>query len=115
EFSIKHFSEEGKAMLILCYGKNTANNRAEFIYNKINNHSSNDNVKLVKKYIEDEVGRQTTLSKVLEKGIVTHHSGMSDETKLLVEHLIREKQIKFVCATTTIAEGVNFPVSSVFF
>ena len=40
---------------------------------------------------------------------------MSDETKLLVEHLIREKQIKFVCATTTIAEGVNFPVSTVFF
>ena len=40
---------------------------------------------------------------------------MSDETKLLVEYLIREKQINFVCATTTIAEGVNFPVSSVFF
>ena len=115
EFSIKHFSEEEKAMLVLCYGKGTANNRAEFIYDKINNYTSNDDVKLVKKFIEDEVGRQTTLSKVIEKGIVTHHSGMSDETKLLVEHLIREKQINFVCATTTIAEGVNFPVSSVFF
>lgn len=115
EFSIKHFSEEEKAMLVLCYGKGTANNRAEFIYDKINNYTINDDVKLVKKFIEDEVGRQTTLSKVIEKGIVTHHSGMSDETKLLVEHLIREKQINFVCATTTIAEGVNFPVSSVFF
>ncbi|WP_306568238.1 DEAD/DEAH box helicase [Flavobacterium lindanitolerans] len=115
EFSIKHFSEAEKAMLVLCYGKGTANNRAEFIYDKINNYTSNDDVKLVKKFIEDEVGRQTTLSKVIEKGIVTHHSGMSDETKLLVEHLIREKQINFVCATTTIAEGVNFPVSSVFF
>jgi len=115
EFSIKHFSEEGKAMLVLCYGKGTANNRAEFIYNKINHYTINDDVKLVKKFIEDEVGRQTTLSKVIEKGIVTHHSGMSDETKLLVEHLIRERQINFVCATTTIAEGVNFPVSSVFF
>ena len=115
EFSIKHFSEEEKAMLVLCYGKGTANNRAEFIYDKINNYAINDDVKLVKKFIEDEVGRQTTLSKVIEKGIVTHHSGMSDETKLLVEYLIREKQINFVCATTTIAEGVNFPVSSVFF
>ena len=115
EFSIKHFSENEKTLLVLCYGKGTANTRAKFIYDKVNQFNANDDVKLVKKFIEDEVGRQTTLSRVIEKGIVTHHSGMSDETKLLVEHLIREKQIKFVCATTTIAEGVNFPVSTVFF
>jgi len=115
EFSIKHFSEEEKTFLVLCHGKKTANNRAEFIYNKIGNYTPHDDVKLVKKFIDDEVGRSTTLSKVIEKGIVTHHSGMSDETKLLIEHLIREKRIKFVCATTTIAEGVNFPVSTVFF
>ncbi|HAO06371.1 MAG TPA: hypothetical protein DCQ50_05135, partial [Chryseobacterium sp.] len=115
EFSIKHFSENEKALLVLCYGKGTANTRAKFIYDKVNQFNANDDVKLVKKFIEDEVGRQTTLSRVIEKGIVTHHSGMSDETKLLVEHLVREKQIKFVCATTTIAEGVNFPVSTVFF
>jgi len=115
EFSIKHFSEKEKTLLVLCYGKGTANTRAKFIYDKVNQFNINDDVKLVKKFIEDEVGRQTTLSRVIEKGIVTHHSGMSDETKLLVEHLIREKQIKFVCATTTIAEGVNFPVSTVFF
>jgi hypothetical protein len=115
EFSIKHFSENEKTLLVLCYGKGTANTRAKFIYDKVNHYTPNDDVKLVKKFIEDEVGRQTTLSNVIEKGIVTHHSGMSDETKLLVEHLIREKQIKFVCATTTIAEGVNFPVSTVFF
>lgn len=115
EFSIKHFSEEEKTFLLLCWGKTTANTRAKFIYDKVNQYTPNDDVKLVKKFIEDEVGRHTTLSKVIEKGIVTHHSGMSDETKLLVEHLIREKQIRYVCATTTIAEGVNFPVSTVFF
>ncbi len=115
EYSIKQFSEDKKTFLVLCYGKSTANSRAEFIYDKVNGYVPNDDVKLVKKFIEDEVGRATTLSKVIEKGIVTHHSGMSDETKLLVEHLIRERQIQYVCATTTIAEGVNFPVSTVFF
>jgi len=115
EYSVKQFSEEKKTFLVLCYGKTTTNNRAEFIYDTINSYEPNDDVKLVKKFIEDEVGRVTTLSKVIEKGIVTHHSGMSDETKLLVEHLIRERQIQYVCATTTIAEGVNFPVSTVFF
>ena len=116
EFSVKHFSEKDKTMLLLCYGKGTANKRADFIYNTLEyNSTPSEDVMLVKKFIEDEVGRETTLSKVISKGIVTHHSGMSDETKLLVEHLIRQKQIQYVCATTTIAEGVNFPVSSVFF
>ncbi|MDR0681429.1 MAG: DEAD/DEAH box helicase [Dysgonamonadaceae bacterium] len=115
ENSIKQFSEEGKTFLTLCYGKSACNARAEFIYEKIDNYTPNDDVKLVQKFIEDEVGRATTLSKVIVKGIVTHHSGMSDETKLLVEHLIRERQIQHVCATTTIAEGVNFPISTVFF
>jgi replicative superfamily II helicase len=116
ENSIKQFTEKEKTFLTLCYGPDFTNKRAEFIYDIIEfNYTPNDDVKLVQKYIEDEVGRATTLSKVIEKGIVTHHSGMSDETKLLVEHLIREKQIQYVCATTTIAEGVNFPVSTIFF
>ena len=115
ENSIKQFAEREKTFLVLCYGRSHTNSRAEFIYDKIDNYTPGDDVKLVQKFIEDEVGRTTTLSKVIERGIVTHHSGMSDETKLLVEHLIREKQIQYVCATTTIAEGVNFPVSTVFF
>lgn len=115
EFSIKHFAEKEKAFLVLCNGKGPANNRASFISDFVDDFEIHDDVKLVKKFIEDEVGRQTLLSRVIEKGIVTHHSGMSDETKLLVEHLIRERQVQFVCASTTIAEGVNFPVSTVFF
>jgi hypothetical protein len=115
EFTTKNFAEKGKTILVLCRGKQTANERANFIYDKVNDFEVNDDINLVRKYIDDEVGRSTLLSKVLEKGIATHHAGMTDETKLLVEHLIREKKINYVCATTTIAEGVNFPVSTVFF
>ena len=115
EYTTKHFAEKGKTILVLCRGKQTANDRSNFIYDNVNDFEVNDDINLVRKYIDDEVGRSTLLSKVLEKGIATHHAGMSDETKLLVEHLIREKKINYVCATTTIAEGVNFPVSTVFF
>lgn len=115
EFTTKHFAEVGKTILVLCQGKKTTNNRADFLYKNVDNYNVNDDINLVRKYIDDEVGRTTLLSKVLGKGIATHHAGMSDETKLLVEHLIRNKRINFVCATTTIAEGVNFPVSTVFF
>ena len=115
EFSINHFAQKDKTQLILCYGKKSANNRAEFIYEHIPDKEVSEDVNLVQKFIDDEIGRETTLTKVLKKGICTHHAGLSDETKLLLEYLIRERHISHVCATTTIAEGVNFPVSSIFF
>ena len=66
EFSVKHFSEKDKTMLLLCYGKGTANKRADFIYNTLEyNSTPSEDVMLVKKFIEDEVGRETTLSKVI--------------------------------------------------
>ena len=115
EFAINHFVQKDKTQLILCYGKKTANNRAEFIYEHIPDKEVSDDVNLVRKFIDDEIGRKTTLTKVLKKGICTHHAGLSDETKLLLEHLIRNKYISHVCSTTTVAEGVNFPISSIFF
>ena len=115
ETAVKQFAEQDKTFLILCRGKKTANNNANYIFNSIDNTPIHDDVKLVQKYIDEEVGMQTTLSKVLSKGIALHHAGMSDETRLLIEYLIRRRHIQYVCATTTISEGVNFPVSTVFF
>lgn len=115
EFSAKHFSKDDKCVLFLCRGKGSADKRADFLYKCIDSRETSDDIKLIGKFITDEIGRETILSKVLEKGIATHHAGLSDESKLLVEHLIRNRDIKYICSTTTVAEGVNFPVSAVFF
>ena len=116
EYSCKHFAELGKTQLILCQGRTSANNTAKDIYNWLDNpdHLDSD-ILLVQKYLEEEMGCSTLFSQLLSKRIAVHHAGLSDETKLLIEHLIRERQIQYVCATTTVAEGVNFPVSSVYF
>lgn len=116
EYTCKHFSEAGKTQLILCQGRTSANSTADEIFNWIDtpNHLETD-IQLVQKYLEEEIGCTTLFTKLLSKRISVHHAGLSDETKLLIEHLIRERQIRYVCATTTVAEGVNFPVSSVYF
>ena len=116
EYSCKHFAEPSKTQLILCQGRTSANNTAKDIYNWLDNtdHLASD-ILLVQKYLEEEMGCSTLFSQLLSKRIAVHHAGLSDETKLLIEHLIRERQIQYVCATTTVAEGVNFPVSSVYF
>lgn len=114
EYTAKHFSQDNKTVLFLCAGKGSADTRAQFLYNSLNEISS-DEIDLIRKYITDEVGRETVLSNVLSKKIAVHHAGLSDEVKILVEYLIRKREIKYVCSTTTVAEGVNFPVSAVFF
>lgn len=115
EFSCRHFSAKGKTELILCRGRGSANKVAEKIYGWIDDNVDSEEIRLVQKYIDEELGCSTSFSRFLGNGVAVHHAGLSDETKLLTEHLIRQGLINFVCATTTIAEGVNFPVSTVYF
>lgn len=71
-------------------------------------------VKLVQKYLAAEVGPNFELIEMLAHGVAVHHSGLSDEVRSLIEWLTEESEIKVLCATTTLAQGINFPVSSVF-
>ena len=116
EFTCKNFAKEDKALLVLCKGRGTTLNQGIKISNWISSPSSiPEEVQIVQKYMREEIGCDTSFTELLSKGVTVHHAGLSDESKLLVEHLIRKKLIKCICATTTIAEGVNFPVSSVYF
>ena len=116
EYAAKKYGEEHRTQLILCAGKKTANKRAEKIASWITpTCTESEDLKLIKKYIDEEIGCPTIYAELLSKGVAVHHAGLSDETKILTEHLIRQGDIRYVCATTTIAEGVNFPVSSVYF
>lgn len=116
EYAVKKFGEEGRTQLILCKGRKTANVQAKQIASWIDAPATvSDDLALVKKYIDEEIGCETLYTQLLSKGVTVHHAGLSDETKILIEHLIRQRDIRYVCATTTIAEGVNFPVSSVYF
>ena len=44
-------------------------------------------------------------------GVGVHHAGLSDDVRALMEWLFEEEELRFLVATTTITQGVNFPVS----
>jgi len=71
-------------------------------------------IELVRKYLSAEISPDFELREMLSYGVAVHHSGLSDEVRALIEWLTEEGDIKVLCATTTIAQGINFPVSSVF-
>ena len=73
---------------------------------------------MAKKAIEDLSHMDETLTKdnllaLLEKGVAYHNSDLSWEERNLVEHYLQNGEIKVVCATTTLAMGVNLPFKNV--
>jgi replicative superfamily II helicase len=73
-----------------------------------------EEIKLVQNFLKTEISENFELIEMLSRGVGVHHSGLSDEVRTLIEWLAEEGKLKVLCATTTIAQGINFPVSSVF-
>lgn len=70
-------------------------------------------IDFVSDFVASEYGEAFELVDLLRHRIGLHHSGLSDETRVLMEWLVERGAIDTLVATTTIAQGVNFPVSGV--
>jgi hypothetical protein len=70
-------------------------------------------IKLVQSFLRTEFGTTFPLIDLLSYGVGVHHAGLSDDARVLMEWLFEENELSFLVATTTIAQGVNFPVTGV--
>jgi len=72
-----------------------------------------EDIKLTQEYLKLELGKDFPLIDLLNHGIGIHHGGLPDEVKSLMEWLFTNNHLQVLVATTTIAQGINFPVSAV--
>ncbi|WP_191566575.1 DEAD/DEAH box helicase [Metabacillus idriensis] len=100
-------------ILIICQQPGYCWSVAKELAEHLDDIQLDDELRLVKRFIEAELGENFILSRLLEKGIGVHHSGIPDEIKTFMELLMEKGKIKVLVATTTIAQGINFPVSTI--
>ena len=62
--------------------------------------------------MEETLSRDILLP-LLEKGMAYHNADLSWEERNLVENYLRRGEIKVICATTTLAMGINLPFKNV--
>ncbi|WAM37007.1 DEAD/DEAH box helicase [Caldicellulosiruptor acetigenus] len=104
--------EDVGSLLIVARTINETWEIADHLYSYFDNVEDED-ILLVQRFVAAELGENFPLVKYLSKGIGIHHAGLPDEVRYLMEWLMEENKLRVLVATTTIAQGINFPVSAV--
>ncbi|TQK20146.1 RAD3-like DEAD/DEAH box helicase [Microbacterium sp. SLBN-154] len=101
-------------VLVLARGKGTSETRAEEIASHREARTGLAPFhQAVIHFAGDELGADHLLPRLLERGVAYHHAGLSHDLRYLIEALIDGGHVDVVVGTTTLAQGLNFPISSV--
>lgn len=103
---IKRFSK-GRSSIIFCHTKKQTEALATELLSSIG--SNNDPILA-------SLAQQThlfSLQKCLKGGVAFHHAGLENQDRQLVERSFSKGLIKCLCATSTLAMGVNLPAQLV--
>ena len=75
--------------------------------------SEADGVPWLTDLVQTRLGRDHPLVTCLRRGVAYHHGSLPDDVLAAIEDAVRDEDIKYVVATTTLTEGVNLPVRTV--
>ncbi|WP_276259743.1 ATP-dependent DNA helicase [Haloglomus litoreum] len=100
--------------LVFVNSRRNAEGAAKRLANVTNDHLDGDEVARLREIaaeIRDDNDTETSedLADAVEKGAAFHHAGLSSTMRSLVEDAFRDRLVKCIAATPTLAAGVNTP------
>jgi helicase len=105
---------DGGSTLVFVNSRRNAEGAAKRLANTTRDHLEPEERQRLSELAEELRGVSDTetsddLADCVEKGAAFHHAGCASEHRSIVEDAFRERLIKCVCATPTLAAGVNTP------
>lgn len=101
------------SVLVLVRGRATAEKRAAAVAEMREPRQLSEFGDAVREYVALEFGSHHPLVAQVERGVTYHHAGLSHDLRFFLELMIERGDVDVVCGTTTLAQGLNFPISSV--
>jgi helicase len=108
--------QKGKQALVFVNTRRGAESAAEklgaHIKKKLNTEDAKDLKQLSErmlKILERPTAQCRRLSACIASGTTFHHAGLTNKQRSLIEQSFKAGTIKFICATPTLAAGVNLP------
>lgn len=109
-----NFLSISSPVIVLATDPKNSYDIAETLFEKsIEAFAFDADVDLLIRLVQSELGNDFPLARFLSKRIAVHSSALPDEIRFLIEDLMSEGKLQAIVATTTIAQGINFPVSAV--
>ncbi|MEM2899553.1 MAG: DEAD/DEAH box helicase, partial [Thermoplasmata archaeon] len=112
--------KEGAQALVFVSRRKSSESLAKSLASKINKHLSEEEKKIlqeVKNRLIAAHSERTSmcdlLGKCIENGTAFHNAGLTNEQRKIVENAFKERKLKCIVATPTLAAGVNLPARRV--
>ncbi len=112
---VEKYAKQQGCILILHRGIGSAEKLAQALSEKFNFPPDKQKLDYAQELIKQELGDGHNLLALLDKGIAFHHSQLPPLVKEAIENLVSNDAIKVLVATTTLAQGMNFPIKTVIF
>jgi helicase len=109
---VRFLAKKGEQCLVFCKSKQDCVDTARKIAEGLKASPAEQSLDELL-HLEDSLGRDV-LTELLSRGVAYHNADLDWEQREIIERWFRKGEIKVVCATTTLAMGINLPARNVF-
>lgn len=106
-------TQNNESTIIFANGPGDAEAVAEELLKIDRDYSPSDELKDFINFIRSEVHEEYPLARTLEQGIAVHYGDMPSIVRSGIEELFKATEIRFLCCTSTLLQGVNLPAKHI--
>lgn len=104
---------ENESTIIFANGPGEAESVADELVKINRDFSASEEVMDFISFIRSEVHDEYPLARTLEYGVAVHYGDMPSIVRSGVEELFKSAEIRFLCCTSTLLQGVNLPAKHI--
>lgn len=106
-------TKENESTIVFANGAGDAEELAKELADSFESFTPSEDVKDFISFIRSEIHEEHPLISCLQKGVAFHYGDLPSIVRSGVEGFFKSGEIKFICSTSTLLQGVNLPAKHI--